>query len=240
MAARKKSELETRLIRACNKMVNDAFQSEEYTRFLSLPMTRKRAAFYIFERSYFHLNRRDCWALLSARAPFDVKQAIWHHEEDELAGSAARGVENHWVLGMREGAAVGLKRSDFNKPPSEATAICAHAWARIATAEPWRAALASSCILEIANSDAIVKGGGIAHRVARKMAAEAKVPLKKQVSNAEHMEVDIEHANLLYEMLPRHVKTRQHADEVLHGARLGIAVNKTWLGLLAARMEGLR
>jgi len=236
---RKRSDLEARLIRACNRMANDAFGSEEYTRFLSLPMTRKRAAFYIFERSHFHLNRRECWALLSARAPFDVKQAIWRHEEDELAGSAARGVDNHWVLGMREGAAVGLKRADFDRPPSDGTAICAHAWARIATAEPWLAALASSCILEIANSDAIVKGGGIAHRVARKMAGEAGVPLAKQVSNAEHMEVDIEHANLLYEMLPKHVKTKQQADEVLRGARLGIAVNRTWLGLLAARMETL-
>lgn len=238
--AAKKSDIEKRLVRAVNRVANDAFKSEEYTRFLSLPMTRARAAHYIFERAHFHLNQRECWALVQARAPFDVKQLIWRHEEDELAGSAERGVENHWVLGMREGAAVGLKRSDFDRPPSDGTAICAHAWARIAQSEPWLAALASSCVLEIANSDAIVKGGGIAHRVARKMAAEAGVPLKKQVSNAEHMEVDIEHASLLYEVLPRHVKTRQQEAEVLRGARLGMAVNRTWLGLLAAGMEKLR
>ena len=238
--ARKKSELEKRLARALNKMANDAFKSDEYARFLSIPMTRARAAYYIFERSHFHLNRRECWALVQARAPFDVKLLIWHHEEDELAGNAERGVENHWLLGMREGAALGLKRSDFNKPPSDGTAICTHAWARIAEAEPWRAALASSCILEIANSDAIVKGGGIANRISHKIAKEAKVPLKKQVSNIEHMEVDISHANLLYEVLPKHVKTKRHAEEVLNGARLGIGVNKTWFALMAAKMEGLR
>jgi len=238
--ARKKTDIEKRLVRALGKIANDAFKSAEYTRFLSIPMTRKRAAYYIFERSYFHLNRRECWALVQARAPFDVKQLIWHHEEDELAGDAQRGVDNHWELGIREGASVGLKRADFNKPPSDGTAICTHAWARIAEAEPWLAALASSCVLEIANSDAIVKGGGIAHRIARKMAKEAKVPLKKQVSNIEHMEVDISHANLLYEVLPRHVKTKRRAEEVLHGAKLGIGVNKTWFGLMAARMETLR
>ncbi|MEE8332500.1 MAG: hypothetical protein V3R85_01525 [Alphaproteobacteria bacterium] len=238
--ARKKSDIEKKLIRVLGKMANDAFKSEEYTRFLSIPMTRKRAAYYIFERSHFHLNRRECWALVQARAPFDVKQMIWHHEEDELAGSAERGVENHWILGMREGAALGLKRSDFNKPPSDGTAICTHAWARIAEAEPWLASLASSCILEIANSDAIVKGGGIANRIAQKIAKEAKVPLKKQVSNVEHMEVDITHANLLYEVLPKHVKTKRQAEEVLHGARLGIGVNKTWFGLMAAQIENMR
>ncbi len=238
--AKKKSDIEKRLFRALGKMANDAFKSEEYSRFLALPMTRGRAAHYIFERSYFHLNRRECWALVQARAPFDVKQLIWHHEEDELAGNAERGVENHWVLGMREGAALGLKRADFDKPPSDGTAICTHAWARIAEAEPWLAALASSCILEIANSDAIVKGGGIANRIAHKMVKEAKVPLKKQVSNVEHMEVDISHANLLFEVVPKHVTTKRQEEEVLRGARLGIGVNKTWFGLMAAKMEGMR
>ena len=115
----KKNPLVARLFRDLSKLGNDAFKTREYKHFLSMPLTRKRAAYYIFERSYFHLNRRSCWALVSARAPFDIKQHIWHHEEEELVGDKVRGVENHGVLGMKEGAVVGMKPSDFKKPPSD-------------------------------------------------------------------------------------------------------------------------
>ena len=222
------------------KMANDAFKSDEYRRFLALPLTRERAAFYIFERSHFHLNRRQCWALVQARAPFDVKQLIWHHERDELDGDPARGVENHWVLGIEEGRTVGLTPRDFKKPPSDGTRICTYAWSHIAQTTNWLEGIAASGMLEIANSDAIVKGGGIAHRIARKMARELDIPIKKQVSNREHMEVDIVHANLLLEVAETYVKTKAESDMVLRGAANSIAINRTWFGLMANEMEKMR
>jgi hypothetical protein len=113
----KKNPRVARLYRDLSKMGNDVFRTREYKHFLSTRLTRKRAAYYIFERSHFHLNRRQCWALVQARAPFDVKQLIWHHEMEELEGDKERGVDNHWVLGMKEGAVVGMKPRDFQKPP---------------------------------------------------------------------------------------------------------------------------
>jgi pyrroloquinoline quinone (PQQ) biosynthesis protein C len=239
-ANRKRNPRVARLFRDLSKLGNDVFKTREYRHFLSTPLTRKRAAHYIFERSHFHVNRRECWALIQARAPFDIKQLIWHHEEDELAGNRERGVENHWVLGMKEGAVVGLKPRDFKKPPSEGTLICTYAWAHIAEHAPWLEALSSSCMLEIANSDGIVKGGGIANRFGKKMTRELKIPLKKQPSNAEHMEVDIIHANLLFEAAETHVSSKEDMDTVMSGATKGIAIYKTWLGLLAGQMENMR
>lgn len=227
------------LTHAVCKMANDVFESDEYQHFLSIPLTRSRAAYYIFERSHYHLNRRECWGYVQARAPFDVKQAVWDHERDELAGDAARGVENHWVLGMKEGFTVGLKPADFHKPPSDCTRICCAAWSHLAQTESWLVAVSASGMLEVANSDAIVKGGGIAHRIARKMAAEAGVPLKKQHSNKEHMEVDIEHANLLFQVAKQHVKTDVDAAFVLRGAAQSIAINRIWFGLMANEIEKL-
>jgi pyrroloquinoline quinone (PQQ) biosynthesis protein C len=226
----------TRLNNKLAKMANDVFKSPEYRRFLSLPLTPGRAAHYIFERSHFHLNRRQCWALVQAKAPFDVKQIIWHHEREELAGDKERGVENHWVLGMMEGETVGLTAKDFRRPPSDSTMICAYAWAHIAQTAPWLEAISSSAMLEIANSDAIVKGGGIANRIARKMSRELHIPLRRQHSNKEHMEVDVMHANLLSQVAASHVRTKEDADMVLAGATQGLAVNRTWLGLLAGDM----
>lgn len=226
-----------KLAKELAKIGNDVFKSDEYKHFLSIPLTKKRAAHYIFERSYYHLNRRECWAHVQARSPFDVKQIVWDHEREELDGDKDRGVENHWVLGMKEGYTVGLTPDDFKKPPSDGTRICTQAWSHLAMTSPWLMACAASGILEIANSDAIVKGGGIANRVAKKMAAEAGVPLHKQASNKEHMEVDINHANLLFQVAKKHVKTDSDAEEVLVGARQSIAINAAWLGLMAQKME---
>jgi len=236
----KKNPLVARLFRDLSKLGNDAFKSPEYKHFLSLPFTRQRAANYIFERSYFHLNRRECWALVSASAPFDVKQHIWHHEEEELIGDKVRNVDNHWVLGMKEGALVGLKPADFRKPPGDCTMICSAAWSHLAEHAPWLEAISASCMLEIANSDGIIRGGGIAARVARKMARDLKIPVRQQPSNSEHMEVDIVHANMLFEVAQTHVTTKADYDLATSGARKGLAIYKAWLGMMANDMERLR
>ena len=232
--------IQKRLVSKLCKMANDLFKTRDVRHFLSIPLTRKRAAHYIFERSYFHLNRRQCWSYVQATAPFDIKQIIWDHEMPELVGDAERGTENHWVLGMREGAVVGLTPKDFKKPPSDGTLISTMAWARIASSSPWLEGISSSAVLEIANSDAIIKGGGIARRVARKMARDINIPLRKQPSNAEHIEVDIEHAGLLFDVIKGHVKTKEDEAMVLSGAAKGLAVNAAWLGFLARDMETMR
>lgn len=236
----KKNPRVARLYRELSVLGNDVFKTREYRDFLSVKLTRKRAAYYIFERSHFHLNRRQCWALVQARAPFDIKQLIWHHEMEELVGDKVRGVENHLVLGMTEGGAVGLKPKDFKKPPSEGTLICTYAWSHVAEHAPWLEALASSCMLEIANSDAIVRDGGIANQFGKKMARELKIPLSRQPSNKEHMEVDIIHANLLFEAADRHVTDKESYDLAIRGAEKGLSVYKTWLGLMAIEMDRLK
>ena len=62
--ARKANGRLTRLANELGRMANAVFKSDEYRRFLSLPLTRERAAYYIFERSHFHLNRPfACFAI---------------------------------------------------------------------------------------------------------------------------------------------------------------------------------
>ena len=95
-------------------------------------------------------------------------------------------------------------------------------------------------MLEIANSDAIIKGGGVAARVGRKMARELKIPIKKQASNKEHMEVDIIHANMLFEAGQKHITDKAQYDLTKSGARKGLAIYKAWLGMMANDMERLR
>ena len=102
------SKMLNRLERQLNREANNLFKTDEYLKFFGTKLTKKRAQFYMINRATFVLGRRACWAFVQARAPFDVKQLIWQHEEDELAGNKERGVADHLTLGIKEGKSVGL------------------------------------------------------------------------------------------------------------------------------------
>jgi len=230
----RQQELKSTLYKLANEQINSA----EYTRFYAVPLTPSRAAIYILQRAYFVLNRRDCWGHVQGKVPFDVKALIWEHEQDELVGDAGRGLANHYALGVQEGESVGLNPGDFEKtPPLDTVATCCYAWLHIATNRSWLAAVAASAMLEIANSDEIVKGGGNAARIGAKMRDELGIPLKRQQSNAEHMTAEIEHAHLLLKVAEKYVVTQQDEDEVLAGARDSLAIDRVYKDALAAAME---
>lgn len=229
-----------KLQRQLHREANALFKTDHYQRFFALKLTKKRAQFYMINRAAFVLARRACWAYVQARAPFDVKQLIWHHEEDELAGNKERGVADHLTLGIMEGKAVGLSKSDFKRlKPCEGSQICAYAWQHAADRLPWLAGAALLGALEIANADGIIKGGGLSHRMAYKLRDELGIPLSRQPSNKEHMEVEDEHAHLLMVVAERHLKTQDDYDTIMHGARTTWAINKTWLRLMTIEMEAL-
>jgi len=54
------------------------------------------------------------------------------------------------------------------------------------------------------------------------------------------MEVDIIHANMLFEVAQNHVISKGDYDLATTGARKGMAVYRTWLDLMAHDMERLR
>ncbi|MFP6748724.1 MAG: iron-containing redox enzyme family protein [Alphaproteobacteria bacterium] len=226
-------ELEDRLVR----MANEQIASPEYRKLYDLKLTNGAAQVYILQRAHFVLNRRDCWGYVQGASPFDVKRLIWEHEQEELAGDPERGVADHYTLGVEEGAAVGLTADDFrNTAPDGGVATCCFAWLHLAKNGHWLEALAASCILEIANSDEIVKGGGNARRIGEKMRDELGISFKKQPSNAEHMVAEIEHAHLLLKVAEKYVHTDDGYEHVLRGARNSLAVDRVYKAVLADAM----
>ncbi len=236
----KRSDLIEKLRKQLYREANGLFKTDEYTRFFGIPLTRARSQFYMVQRACFMLCRRSCWALVQARAPFDVKQLIWRHEEDELAGNKERGVADHYTLGLMEGETVGLKRSDFKtRKPCDGTIVATYAWKHGADRLPWLAGAALLGALEIANADKIIKGGGLSHRMANKLRDELGISIDRQHSNKEHMEVEDEHSAFLFDVAKNHLKTQRDYDEIIEGARTTWAINKTWLGLMANEMAAL-
>jgi pyrroloquinoline quinone (PQQ) biosynthesis protein C len=226
-------ELERRLA----ALANAQFEAPEYRRILGLRWTRERARLYMVQRSYFVLNRRDCWAYLQGSVPFDVKQIIWEHEKEELMGDDARGVENHYALGMREGAVLGLTPEDFVRtPPLPGTVACCYAWIHIAKDWPWLKALPVCAATELSNSDEVIAGGSFSRRVAMKLHEDLGIPLEEQPNNAEHIKADVEHAKLLMRVVRRHAATPAQRQDVLDGAIETWRIERAFKGILADAM----
>ena len=221
-------------------MANAQLASQEYRDLYAVPLNRENAAFYILQRNHFVLNRRCCWAAVQCTAPFDVKGMIWDHEEDELVGDRARGLPDHVTLGMIEGESVGLTLDDFaNARPADGVQVACYAWLHLARDKPWLEAFAASCILEIANSDAIVKSGGNARRIGEKMRDELGIGFEEQASNAEHMEIEIEHATLLSKAAAVHGTTADAQAQILRGAEASLAIDRVYKAALAEGMAAL-
>jgi hypothetical protein len=101
-----------KLVRALDRMANEQFDSPEFRLLAETPLTMERAKFYSVQLVFYAANRRDCWAYVQARAPYDVKQAIWHHEQDELIHDP-RGGTDHMALMSREAIALGMTEEEF-------------------------------------------------------------------------------------------------------------------------------
>jgi hypothetical protein len=92
------------LVRLCNEQ----FDSAPFRRLLGIKFTRERAQHFSIQMAFYVQNRRDCWGYVQGSAPLDIKQLIWHHEEDELMGRKAQGKTDHITLAVQEGEVFGL------------------------------------------------------------------------------------------------------------------------------------
>ena len=148
------------------------------------------------------------------------------------------GFEKAWrsIMEATEAAAAqaGLTREDFARiAPSDGCFACCYAWRHLAQHSHWLKAVASAACLETSNSDEVVRGGGMARRMAIKFRDEAGISFKQQPSNVEHMAADVAHAHLLLEVIDHHVTTDADRQFVLDGAQESWAIDRVWKGQLA-------
>lgn len=229
--------LEDKLI----EMANAQHESYAYKHLFSVPLTIERVRAHHLQKALWVLNRRACWAYAQAAAPFDVKQLIWQHEEEELGGNKQRGLDNHYVLNVKQGAPFGLTAADYaNVQPTDQTLTCLHAWIRLAKDSHWLKALAACAALELSNSDEILRSASASRRMAQKIRDELGIGIERQESFKEHMVADVEHSHLLMEVAKVHATTEFGREQILEGARESWAVDRVFRDALAATMESIR
>ena len=221
------------------RLVNDQFESAPFKRLLNTQFTKERAQHYSIQMAYYVQNRRDAWGYVQGSAPLDIKQLIWHHEEDELIGQKAQGKMDHIALAVKEGEVFGLAAEAFERTPRlEGGEVCFSAWIRLAQ-RPWLEAIAGSAILEMRNSSELIESSSLSQRIAAMIERDLGIPMKKQINNAEHVVMDVEHAHLLMQVARKYATTESACNAILRGAKESLTIDRVYRGHLADMMGAL-
>jgi pyrroloquinoline quinone (PQQ) biosynthesis protein C len=219
------------------ELANAQFESPQYRKLLAAHYTREGAQNFEVQRTHFVKNRRDCWGFVQGAAPLDVKRLIWKHEQEELMGS--QGVPDHITLGIQEAELVGLGAGEFeHTQPTDTAQACFWAWIHLAKSRHWLEAIAASSILEWVVSDEVIRGGGIVRRLGERMQQDLGIPFREQPTNAVHVVADVEHANLLLDVMERYAQTDEARQAILRGARDSLAVERVFRGHLGDLISG--
>jgi pyrroloquinoline quinone (PQQ) biosynthesis protein C len=222
------------------QMVNEQFDSLPFRRLVEMKLTRERAKHYTVQLAHYVKNRRDCWGYVQGAAPLEIKKIIWEHEQEELVGDQQAGKPDHIELTVKEGELFGLSAEDFDRiPPLEGAVVCFDAWTRLATRGSWLEAIAASAILEMRNSDELIRGGALSRRIGHNLTRDLGIPLKKQINNAEHVEADVRHAHLLFEVAEKHATSAAAQGLILRGAGASLLVDRVYRGHVADMLAAL-
>jgi pyrroloquinoline quinone (PQQ) biosynthesis protein C len=221
------------------RMVNDQFDTPPFRRLLDAKFSKARAQQYSIQMVFYVMNRRDCWGYVQGGAPLEVKRMIWEHEQDELIGKKSDGKVDHITLAVQEGEVLGLTVDAFEKTrPLEGGLVCFSAWIRLAQ-RSWLEAIAASAILEMRNSGELIKGGSLSRRIGEIFERDLGIPLKKQINNAEHVVMDVEHAHMLYQVAQKYATTQEARQAIIRGAGESLMIDRVYRGHLADMLDAL-
>lgn len=104
---------------------------------------------------------------------------------------------------------------------------------------PWLEAIAASAILEVRNSAELIKGGSLSRRIGGIFERDLGIPLRKQVSNAEHVVMDVEHAHLLMKVARKYATTEANRQAIINGAKESLLIDRVYRNHLAELLEAL-
>jgi hypothetical protein len=221
-------------------MVNEHYSTPEILRFNAFPMTLARAGVLMIHRVYYTMNRRDCWASAQSNAPMDVKRLIWEHEKDELMSDQRFGGDHHTAEVQKAMKLTGLSAEaiqSWEMVPGCKAAF--RAWLLLSRDSSWLKAFSASAILERANNNRLVKGGGSALRDYQRYSDEVKRLIGKVPGHDVHNVADEEHSDMMEVVLDRYAVTDEARRDAVAGARESLCFDRAYRGALAVHLEAI-
>lgn len=240
MTTAQMTPLATRLDAELTALAIAQFDSPEFRLLFETPLNLERARYIALQFMFYNDNRRECWAYVQARAPWDVKRAIWSHEEDELHHDPRAG-SDHRVLMQKEALALGLTPEQVaNATPSPLIESVLMAFAHANATLPWLAGLVASHFLERRNNSNLIPGGGFSKRFRDKMVRDLGLPADTFVSNNVHIVADVDHSDSIWEAIAAAVTDEYAYETALIGGRKCAIIDRAFRGALAhqARLIG--
>jgi len=233
------SNFAKRLDAELTTMATAQFETPEFRLFFDTPLTIERTRHYALNMVFYNVNRRECWAYVQAKAPWEVKRAIWEHESDEL-NFDPRGGSDHRALMTKEAVALGMGEDDVrNAKPSPLMASVFWGFAHVANTLPWLGALAASHFLERRNNSRIIKGGGFSQRWREKVIRELSIDRSLLISTNVHVDADMDHSDSIWAALCRHVVDDFTYRVALEGAQINALNDRAFRAGLAHEMRQL-
>jgi hypothetical protein len=238
-ATAKTSSWSDRLDQELTALAVGQFDTPEFKLCFDTPLTMERARYFALQFVFYNVNRRDCWAYVQAKAPWEVKQAIWEHESDELHFDA-RGGSDHRGLMTKEAIALGMTAEEIaaSEPSPLMTAVM---WGfnHINITLPWLGAITASHFLERRNNGRIVRGGGFSARWRDKLVRDLKIDSSLLISSNVHVEADMDHSDSIWDAICSHVTDEHSYQTALEGGRQCALADRAYRVALAFEMRQL-
>ncbi len=235
-----RSKWADKLIEELNRMVNEQFESPEFRLLAETPLTLERAKFYSAVIVIYGNNRRDCWAFVQARSPYDVKQAIWQHEKDELIYDSRAGTD-HVTLISREALALGMTQEELEAvQPTPLIRAALLSFTHLASQLHWLGALTASHFLERRNNPTLLSDGrNSTVRWRDRLINELGIdPVRLSSSNV-HAVADEEHSDLIEDVLLRHVANESAYEHARQGAWEAQQIDRAYRAAVAHGMRAI-
>ena len=238
-AATKQDSWADRLDSELTALANGQFATPEFDLLFSTPLTVKRAQHVAIQMVFYNVNRREGWAFVQAKAPWDVKRLIWEHEKDELFHDP-RGGSDHRALMSKEAIALGVKEADLAKAkPSPLVAATLMAFNHQSSTLPWLGALTFAHFLERRNNSRLMRGGGLSARFRDKMVKELKIDSTLLISSNVHVDADMDHSDSIWDAIAANVTDGFTYQLALDGAQACAVVDRAFRVALAYEIRNI-
>lgn len=216
------------LLKEIKNLANRHYDSPEVQYYLNTRFTPERARRWAIHQVHFVRHRRDCWALAMGEAPLDVKRAIWLHEQDELMGDPRAAGADHFSLVSREARLFGLTEEEIATAELHPFMVaCFEAWIHLGR-KSWLEALASTAVVEMVNSDAVISGGGHSSRVRQKLISELGISHDQLENRNVHVMADQEHVLLFDQVASGHLATEQARALALSAVKKSLVIDRAF------------
>jgi hypothetical protein len=231
--------LAERLDAELTKMAIAQFESDEFRLVFETPLTIERARFVTLQMTFYNVNRRDCWAYAQAKAPWDVKRAIWEHEKDELYFDE-RGGGDHRALMSKQALALGVTQEQLEAArPTALVEGSLMGFCHAAATLPWLGSITVSHFLERRNNSDLIPGGGFSKRFRDKVIQDCGIPSERLISSNVHVAADVDHSDSIWSAIASYIADQSDYDLALEGARISAVLDRAFRASLAHGMRAI-